>query len=163
MCQSFWRVFACRANRKKNRRKFKSSQECDLLENEANCVAVKFSLWVCVSVRVYCGKMRFVDCPNCFLSHSDESEFSDVSASSGRKRFRALTKIIFNRQKKSAKFYNNVNIEKHPNGHWPPASTRKFAIERKHKVKKRDLLRQLLGQSGNFCANNNWLRGRCNQ
>ncbi|GAB0098166.1 hypothetical protein DMENIID0001_138730 [Sergentomyia squamirostris] len=71
--------------------------------------------------------MKIVDCPNCFTSNSDDS---DVDSSGVRGFVDAAIRKFANFRLKDSPYHK---------------SCRKIMIERKHKVKKRDLVRGLRG------------------
>ena len=87
--------------------------------------------------------MRFVDCPNCFSSHSDESDesFNRKVPNKKTKKLKKLANVIFgsnNTIKKSTGNNGLVHYSRKPHN-----------AERKHKIKKRDLvLSQQRGASG---------------
>lgn len=81
--------------------------------------------------------MRLVDCPNCFSSNLEESEQSDafLVGRGGQKlrRFFGRSKIPKVCSAATGKGQNRYTL-----------ANRKYPIERKHKVKKRDLVNQLI-------------------
>lgn len=105
--------------------------------------------------------MRFINCPNCLCSHPDDEYLNNESASIGcsplnrrkRSRLHSLTKALFSPARatfganKSKGFVccappntTNKHLESmEPT--WSSAHT-KYRLERKHKVKKRDLIKQ---------------------
>lgn len=88
--------------------------------------------------------MRLIDCSNCFASCSDDFQHNSVSQMNRNGRFRALTSTIFNKTK-IRKTQNNQNEKT-----TFKIVLQKFPIERKHKIKKRDLVKQLFAQTGNY-------------
>lgn len=107
--------------------------------------------------------MRFINCPNCLSSHPDD-DYSNSESVHGcsplnhrkRSRLHILTKALFsptrtsfggaNKSKKflycassSSQNMTKKHLETEPG--WPTAQT-KYRLERKHKVKKRDLVKQ---------------------
>lgn len=82
--------------------------------------------------------MRFVNCSNCFSSHSDDSEQPTGTLKRASRSLHVLTKAIFLRQTNNKSSSQNNEGKSLKNGYRP------FPIERKHKLKKRDLVRQLV-------------------
>lgn len=97
--------------------------------------------------------MRFINCPNCLSSHPDdhlERQSTIVTQSlNHRKRSRLynITKALFS-PTNSFNTHNTNNTKstkKHPNNKTETSCTQfpsKYCIERKHKIKKRDLVKQ---------------------
>lgn len=103
--------------------------------------------------------MRFINCPNCLSSHPDE--YSDRESPNGRRslnhrklgRLHSFTKALFSptRQRsfnasKSKEFVcctkNIACNEQHLTATDSHSSRSKYRLERKHKIKKRDLLKE---------------------
>lgn len=116
--------------------------------------------------------MRFINCPNCFSSHSDEY-LEQKSPNSHRSlnhhkfgRLHDLTKALFSpNRRRSFKSHkcrefdcctnrttvngNEQFIFSHVNDiHWSNGAYTKYRLERKHKIKKRDLVKQYQRQNG---------------
>lgn len=101
--------------------------------------------------------MRFINCPNCLSSHPDD-EYLKSESSIGcsplnhrkRSRLHSLTKVLFsparakfgaNKSKEFVCCPSQNRTEKQLDPDFPSAHT-KYRLERKHKVKKRDLVKQ---------------------
>lgn len=96
--------------------------------------------------------MRFINCPNCLSSHSDRLD-NKSTFKSHRKRNRlfALPKALFspirnsfdtNKSKKSAATKTSPGYNSGNNLGNKSEFISKYCLERKHKVKKRDLVGQ---------------------
>lgn len=126
--------------------------------------------------------MRFINCPNCLSPHSDDNTERDASHGTRplnhrkRSRLHSLTKVLFSPARvslsgnKSKEFVccttksataaatAVANKRLHQTDEtavrWPGVYS-KYSLERKHKIKKRDLLQQYhpreIEQSGNIC------------
>lgn len=114
--------------------------------------------------------MRLINCSNCFSAlrcSDDGSMHSDRALHKAGRHLRGLTKAIFQRQSTTpastaspswmcskvigTKTYGYANDWNDTGDDPTRSSHRQFPIERKHKVKKRDLVKQLLiVEAGNF-------------
>ena len=101
--------------------------------------------------------MRLIDhCPNCFSSTSDEGNSDGERKKKKRKKlfmpFERYAILVFGRDSKISdqdyysKFYTSTAVQ-------PKyfCAGKKYEIERKHKIKKRELLNNALG-NGRHCA-----------
>lgn len=98
--------------------------------------------------------MRFTNCPNCLSSHSDYADRESTTDGPHRKRSRlhTLTKALFSPARASFSGNKSKNFkstsQNTTNKHFETESPRwlaihsKYRLERKHKVKKRDLVKQ---------------------